>query len=143
MLHHVTSLRLVGSCRVHDICLCRAQAALSYLVLNANQLEDCRHHPGSIAMAGDFNNQIVFPPPPASLPSLHNLLRTLRIRAVKSRDTHSDLSQGSLPAHVKTTLQELCNQIQANQTKIFEGHSLLPLLSANVPCLAFGTVSLV
>lgn len=34
-------------------------AALGWLDLNANQLEACHSHPGSIAMAGDFNTPYI------------------------------------------------------------------------------------
>ncbi|KAL3133384.1 hypothetical protein ABBQ38_007252 [Trebouxia sp. C0009 RCD-2024] len=53
--------------------MARAQAALGWLVLNANQLESSSSHPGSIAMAGDFNKHFFYPHPPAAISTLHNV----------------------------------------------------------------------
>ena len=111
---------------MHDICPCRAQAALGWLVLDTNQLEACHRHPGSIAMAGDFNNHCFHPPPPSSIRTLHHLPKTLNVRAKRTLDT--PMSRAATAEHLKTTLQSLCNQLQAKKAAAFEGHSSLPLL---------------
>ncbi len=120
------------------MCPCRAQAALGWLVLNANQLESSHSHPGSIAKVGDFNNHYFFPPPPSSIRTLHSLPTTLKVQV--KRTLNNPMSRAAAAAHVKTTLQNLCNQIRAKEAAIFEGHSSLPLPSASISCLALGNV---
>lgn len=104
---------------MHEEFACRAQAALGWLVLNANQLESSSSHPGSIAMAGDFNKHFFYPPPPAAISTLHNLQTILKVQAKRTLDTQQ--SRASTIAHVKMTLANLCNQLQANKAVIFEG----------------------
>lgn len=101
------------------ISACRAQAALGWLVLNANQLEESPIHPGSIAMAGDLNKQFFYPPPPSAINTLHSLQTILKVQAKRTLDTQS--SRASTVAHVKMTLQNVCDQLQANKAVIFEG----------------------
>lgn len=91
-------------------------------------------------MAGDFNNHYFYPPPPPSIRNLHSLPTTLNVQAKRTLDT--PMSRAATAAHVKTTLQNLCNQIQANKAVLFEGRSSLPLLSASILCLALGDVIL-
>ncbi|DBA71813.1 TPA: hypothetical protein ACH3X2_010966 [Trebouxia sp. C0005] len=97
----------------------RAQAALGWLVLNANQLESSPSHPGSIAMVGDFNKHFFYPPPPSATNTLHSLQTVLKIQAKRTLDTEN--SRAKTAAHVKMTLRNLCNQLQANQAVILEG----------------------
>ncbi|KAL3143544.1 hypothetical protein ABBQ38_002343 [Trebouxia sp. C0009 RCD-2024] len=97
----------------------RAQAALGWLVLNANQLESSPSHPGSIAMVGDFNKHFFYPPPPSATNTLHSLQAVLKIQAKRTLDTQN--SRAKTAAHVKMTLRNLCNQLQANQAVILEG----------------------
>lgn len=99
-------------------------AALGWLDLNANQLEACHSHPGSIAMAGDFNTPYFYPPPPSPIRTLHHLPKTLNVRAKRTLDTPT--SRAATVAHLKTTLQSLRNQLQAKKAAVFEGHSSLP-----------------
>ncbi len=120
------------------MCPCRAQAALGWLVLNANQLESSHSHPGSIAMVGDFNNHYFYPPPPSSIKTLHSLPTTLKVQV--KRTLNNPMSRAAAAAHVKTTLQKLCNQIRANKAALFEGRSSLLLLSASISCIALGNV---
>ena len=104
---------------MHDVFACRAQAALGWLFLNANQLEASPSHPGSIAMAGDFNKHFFYPPPPSAIHTLHNLSTVIKVQVKRTLDTES--SRASTAAHVKMTLQKLCNQLQAHKAVIFEG----------------------
>ncbi|KAL3139593.1 hypothetical protein ABBQ38_003912 [Trebouxia sp. C0009 RCD-2024] len=93
----------------------RAQAALGWLVLNANQLESSSSHPGSVAMAGDFNKHFFYPPTPAAISTLHSLQTILKVQAKRTLDTQQ--SRASTAAHVKMTLENLCNQL-LRQTKL-------------------------
>ena len=118
---------------MHEEFACRAQAALGWLVLNANQLESSSSHPGSIAIAGDFNKHFVYPPPPAAISTLHRLQTTLKVQAKRTLDTQP--SRASTVAHVKMTLANLCNQLQANKAVIFEGVFLNPLVLMSIHVL--------
>ncbi|DBA80583.1 TPA: hypothetical protein ACH3X1_007844 [Trebouxia sp. C0004] len=78
--------------------------------------ESSHSHPGSIAMVGDFNNHYFYPPPPSYISTLHSLPTILEIQAKRTLDT--PMSRAATVAHVKTTLQNLCNQIQDNQAAL-------------------------
>ena len=96
-----------------------AQAALGWLVLNANQLELSPSHPGSIAMVGDFNTHFFNPPPPSATNTLHGLQSVVRVQAKRTLDTQKSLALTA--AHVKIKLRNLCNQLKENKGVIFEG----------------------
>ena len=98
---------------------CRAQAALGWLVLNANQLESSPSHPGLIAMVRDFNTHYFYPPPPSATNTLHSLQSILKVQAKRTLDTQN--SRALSTAHVKIKLRNLCNQLQENKGVIFEG----------------------
>ena len=70
-------------------------------------------------MAGDFNKHFFYPPPPTAIHTLHNLSTILKVQVKRTLDTES--SQASTAAHMKMTLQKLCNQLQAHKAVIFEG----------------------
>jgi len=61
-------------------------------------------------MADDFNNHFFYPPPPSSISTLHSLPTILKLQAKRTLDT--PMSRAATAAHVKTTLQNLCNQLQ-------------------------------
>ncbi len=88
-------------------------------------------------MVRDFNNHYFYPPSPSSI---HSLPTTLKVQV--KRTLNNPMSRAAAAAHVKTTLQNLCNQIQANKAELSEGRSSLLLLSASMLCLALGDVIL-
>ena len=88
-------------------------------------------------MAGDFNTHLLYPPPPADIGTLHSLQNTLKVRAKRTLDTQQ--SRASTAAHVKMTLESLCNRLQANKAVIFEGLVSQPSAVSEYLCLAFGT----
>ena len=70
-------------------------------------------------MVGDFNKHFLYPPPPSATNTLHNLQTVLKVQAKRTLDTQK--SRAKTAAHVKMTLQNLCDQLQANKAVIFEG----------------------
>ena len=70
-------------------------------------------------MVGDFNKHFLYPPPPSATNILHNLQTVLKVQAKRTLDTQN--SRAKTAAHVKMTLRNLCNQLQANKAVIFEG----------------------
>lgn len=123
---------------VHDVCACRAQASLGWLVLNANQLESSPSHPGSIAIAGDFNKHCVIPPQPSATRTLHNLKSILNVQVKRTWD--SDDSRAYTALHVKKMLKELCRQLEAKKAVIFEGRSCLPSVVSRI-CVLLSAAS--
>ncbi len=91
-------------------------------------------------MVGDINNHYFYPPPPSFIKTLHRLPTTLKVQV--KRTLNNPMSRAAAAAHVKKTLQNLCNQIEANKAALFEGRSSILLLSASKACFAIGDVIL-
>lgn len=94
---------------------------LGWLVLNANQLEANPRHPGSIGMVGDLNTHYVYPAPPSTLQTLHNLPNTMTVSTKRSLDT--SLSRATSSADVKELLTDVCGRLEEDKHIIYGGHA--------------------